>query len=908
MAQDQNRASARGAFAVYAASIGFFSLLVQVVAMRELLTSFFGNELVIGLVLADWLLLVALGAWLAGSLGLGRHSWHLAAGHVLLAGAMPFCIYVARAVGAHGWLPGLTVGPVQAALGAAQALLLPCLLLGAAFSMAVRFAETALGGGRDAAARTYALESLGAVAAGALFHFFLADHLVSAAIAVAMSVCALGVAALIAPPVSAGMRLRVLMAVGTAVVVAVPPAPMKAAQWLRRTSLQARWRGFDLVDSLNTRYGNIAVCRQGSQLAFFYDGLLAFTTEDLVASEELAHLALLAADLENGSGNVLVIGGAFGGLLREIAKHPVRRVDYMELDAQAVEFIEKHAGADEMRLLGPRLHLIHADPRAALAYGSARSYSAVILNLPPPHNAVVARLYSLEFLARHLLYCLDGPSDQPPGVVVVRLPAAQTNLSRERAMLHKSIYLALKRAFFDCDPLVAVGEAGVYLIARVGGWLESPAKVAELLQRRFDRRHIVTSFVTPPYIAYMLSPFRTEMYLHSLARVDVPPTSDRLPICYRHYLSLWTRQYSQRLSALLERAPRLVAALGWLLAGVVFALWVLAALGWLRPTLAAYTAIAACGFAEIAASFAIMLEFQIQAGYLFHQLGLLTGLFMGGLAVGSWLAAEGLRVRRGRTARAVRRLSAPTIAWVAAAAVAASFAAAALPGSGVGWPFALLVCILGAAPVAALAVALSAWRHLRSRRPNLARFAAKAFAAGAGFVVALLLLAAVGGRAGSILVAAAGLLLGMPTAVAVWLAALALRGRQAVVSELTQARPLLALSFGLLVAAVGLVAVLTAAGGLLRTASVSVVCGFASLYAGIAGGAIYALTVAMAGGETSPTASRIYAIDLVASSAGALAVAVFLVPVIGLPGTCGVIIAICAAGASAASAQRRRRG
>ncbi|MBC7288170.1 MAG: hypothetical protein H5T86_09040, partial [Armatimonadetes bacterium] len=852
------------AFVIYATSIGFFSLLVQVVLMRELLASFFGNELVIGILLADWLLLVALGAWLAGSFGLGVASWHLAAGHGLLAAAIPFSLYAARAVGAHGWLPGLTVGPFETALRAALALVFPCLALGAAFSMAVRFAETALGYGRASGARAYALESFGAVVGGILFHVYLADRLASSGIAVCLAISA----AVVGVAVSGRITVPRMAAAALTAALLMSLAP-RASRWLDVVSLRARWTGFHLLDSLNTRYGNIAVCRQDSQLAFYCDGLLSITTEDLVANEELAHLALLCADLERGSRRVLVIGGGFGGLLREIAKHPVSRVDYMDLDAQAVKFIEKYAGAEEERLLGNRLHLVHADARAALRGGPAQRYAAVIFNLPPPHNAVVARLYSVEFLRRSLLPHLQESRGGRAGVVVIRLPGAQTTLSRERAMLHKSIYLALKEALSGEDPVVAVGEGGVYLLASPGGLPADALHLVQLLIRRYQHRKLATSFLTPAQIGYMLNPFRVELYRRSLDQVDVPPTSDRLPICYRYYLSLWARQYSPKLAVALDRAPIVVETAGAVLLGCALFLALLATRTGLGSGAAASLVVATCGLAEMAASFLVMLEFQIHVGYLFHQLGLLTGLFMGGLALGSWLAAEGPNIASSPALRWAQRLTLPGVAWLAAAAVLAVLCIVVLPAGGQQWPARLATCLLGAVPWSLLALAVTAWHlwqrflgpahgdtdtatspHAPVQSPGLSRKSA-----GIGLVTAGVLLVAVGCWAsmsaarpvGQALVAT--VILGLPTGAVVWLSVLLL-GRPLVRgSAAASVRLRLVGCLGLLAVSMGPVAFLAAGGEVLDPAWVPSVCGFSSLYAGLAGGSVYALCVALAGGE-----------------------------------------------------------
>ncbi len=54
------------------AAVGFTSTIAQVVLLRELVATFYGNELLLGLILAAWLAWVAAGAW-----GLGARDWRL---------------------------------------------------------------------------------------------------------------------------------------------------------------------------------------------------------------------------------------------------------------------------------------------------------------------------------------------------------------------------------------------------------------------------------------------------------------------------------------------------------------------------------------------------------------------------------------------------------------------------------------------------------------------------------------------------------------------------------------------------------------------------------------------------------------------------------------------------------------
>ena len=53
--------------------IGFTAMITQIIMLRELLSVFHGNELIIGIALSNWMLLTGIGAYLGKFLRMKKH-------------------------------------------------------------------------------------------------------------------------------------------------------------------------------------------------------------------------------------------------------------------------------------------------------------------------------------------------------------------------------------------------------------------------------------------------------------------------------------------------------------------------------------------------------------------------------------------------------------------------------------------------------------------------------------------------------------------------------------------------------------------------------------------------------------------------------------------------------------------
>ena len=164
--------------------------------------------------------------------------------------------------------------------------------------------------------------------------------------------------------------------------------PLKASA-LHNRSLMVQWGALGLKTSRNSIYSNLTVVGGQSGYSFYSNGLHMFTVPNRASAEQVAHFPMLE---HPDPGKVLLIGGGVGGSLAEILKHPVKQVDYVELDPLVIdlarEWLSKlDKGEDLLAPLNdPRVKVANMDGRLFVKQ-SKQQYDVVILDLPEPFTA-----------------------------------------------------------------------------------------------------------------------------------------------------------------------------------------------------------------------------------------------------------------------------------------------------------------------------------------------------------------------------------------------------------------------------------------------------------------------------------------------------------------------------------------
>jgi len=655
---------------------GFSFTVLQILVIRELLVSFSGNELSVGLILGAWLLVQAAGSGLAGWLVRvlpARSRWYalVPAGLGLL--LFPTFVFVIRMRAMLGIVPGAAVGFLPT-FGAAFLVLAPVGLVGGgAFVVACRVLSNPA-----AAGRVYFLEAAGSILGGIAFTYLLLPLLTSTQIVLQI----IGLNALTAAawwlvkswvlpdapargkrslpradaageqsqPVSAGDAYRsrsiprsygaslAFFLLGLVGLVAIVVTILPLGPALHRSLVAGRWAPYSLAYEGNSPYGNVAVLASEGQVAVFTNGALVLTAPDpdAAAVEQLVHLPALF--LDDPPQRVLVIGGGPGGVLHEVERYSLVQLDYAEPDPWLIRAVEAvPTTLTTAELADPRLRLAAEDGRQ-FVQRAVGPYDLVLLNLPPPTTLVLNRLYTCEFMAQ-VRDCLA-----PRGILVITAPTARTYLAPAAAGLLASTQRTLAVAF-DHVRLVPADEQTLWLASS-----ENPLDLdAAALIRRWEERGLEGRVLRADYLRYLLDPAVVDELGARLAATPADINSDLVPAGLRHALAY----ESARLSPQLEPFFRLLGELrGWHVAAGVVLLAVAGLWFGRKRRLVAIVAVSTTGLVGMTASVLVLLTFQVLYGSLYQQVGLLTTAFMAGLSLG----ALGMTTWAGRLRRLRRVL------------------------------------------------------------------------------------------------------------------------------------------------------------------------------------------------------------------------------------------------------------
>ncbi len=565
---------------------GISSVVTQLLTIREFLTQFQGNEIVIALIFFNWLILGGIGTLLARVVvndPAKSTATILAWLSLALSTLAVLQILAIRQLRDMVFIQGSSVGFYPTWLFSFLTLIPYCLLLGFVlpYSLFVLRADTADYPG----ARIYITDNIGDISGGALFSFVLVFWVPPlTALFLAHLPLLIAIYLLLAalrrnnPGLLTAVVLVTAILGGSIGLEHVTPAPVPGK----------------LVYYRETRYGRLAVRQDREQFTLFEDGVPVSSSQNRSIAEETIHYPLSQLDAID---HVLLIS-AEGGVMGELEKYLIESVDYVELDpaVAAVQFrfdlIKKIRG----------LTVIHQDGRAYLSQ-SNKTYDAIIVNLPEPNTFQVNRFYTDGFFAMAAKHLAPG------GVLSFSMGGFDNYLAEPQRQKLSSLYNTAA-AYFK-NVLLLPGQKVFFLCRNSELTTGIPAVL--------EQKGIATAYISG-YFDGNVSPARIDR-LNKLMDPSTPRNVDNSPYLMRLMFSQWFAKY--------QTSP-----LGFFLVIAILTLIYL-----LRVSREEFV-LFSTGCMTMGSEILVIFAFQIYFGYIYLQIGIIVTVFLAGLLPGAWLGSR----------------------------------------------------------------------------------------------------------------------------------------------------------------------------------------------------------------------------------------------------------------------------
>ncbi len=610
--------------------IGASGLIAQVIVARELLVSFYGNELTLGIILANWMLLEAAGVYFLGraSERIRNKSALLVALQLVFVCGFYAAVYFSRTfkyfsgaffgqgmgLGSIYFYSFLAMFPVAFSHGA---------LFGLACAIFPKDSQKPyLGIGK-----VYSWETLGSILGGVLLTYILIPFFNSFRLAQLIGLLNLFIAFIYIRPLKSP---RVRYGLGGILFFCLILFIFFSPDRLQGKSLSLQYKKDEVVDYRNSIYANIVVTRYSSQETLFYNGIPSITVPDpdLSSIEAFGHLPLLFCSVPR---KVLLIGSGLGGLIGEILKHPVSKLDYLEIDPQILEALKTvNPGHIAREVSDRRLKIVNRDSRNFLR-DTREKYDLILLGSTGPSDLVSNRLFSEEFFA------LAKSHLEKEGVIAFRLNGSLTYLSRQLLDLNFSIINSLKSSFANYR--VIPGDLNLIL----GSDSSEIERGADEISRRIRLLGLQTKTLVPSYLRLLLDKQRLEWFNNASLEATSKKNRDFTPVALFQSLLIWNRQFSPFTEKFFFSLSRFDLLKSGLAVAVIFCLFLFAAGSKKNKrsnNLSLAYCLAATGFWGMLVNLALVFAFQVYFGYIYKALGLLIAVFMSGIALSSGMAVR----------------------------------------------------------------------------------------------------------------------------------------------------------------------------------------------------------------------------------------------------------------------------
>jgi len=629
--------------------VGCYATIAQVLIIREFLVVFFGSELCIGIILGTWFFGVASGAATGGRI-VGRLKNHLSAFIILLlimCAILPLELILIRVLRLILNVPAGQYIPILSLLLSSLCIITPLsFTIGLIFPIGCKVIR---GFTHDSAADigfVYILESVGSLIGGLLFTFVLITRFQPFTIALIFNcILFLNLFLMFQLPDRGfskkrkstaffvrGKSLVCLLLLFVTFILLVFGVVNRVDNYFVNVRWSSSNPSIELLESIDSRYENIVVGVRGEQYSVFGNGQFNFAFPDEYANSQIAHLVMTQ---HPDPKRVLLIGGGMGGLIREMLKHPIEKLDYIELDPALTESIKKYLPpVEEEALSDKRVNIFHTDGRYYVKKTKTEEgYDLIFVNIPDPSTAFLNRFYTVQFFQEGNNILADN------GVFSIEISSAVNYMGEEVVNYTGSIYQTLHSVFPHV--IISPGQTNYYFASNSSDTVTFDIAT---LTKRYVERGVRSAFFSEHVFDTLLLPERVRFVADEIeSRKDLMVNTDAKPVTYFLNLMLWDKLTGSKLGGILKWLKNshvktvLIPILIFIVCRFAY-VTVFRRSPDAQQRFNSIAAIVTTGFAGMALEIILIFAFQNIYGYVYENIGLLIAVFMFGMALGGGIS------------------------------------------------------------------------------------------------------------------------------------------------------------------------------------------------------------------------------------------------------------------------------
>ncbi len=607
---------------------GAGGILGQLVLLRELMITFYGNELTLGLILANWLLLEAAGSFISSRISFKNAEYRYKLLMILYALLLPLAIYLSRGIDNFLFvlIPGETASLFQ--LFFASFLLSGVSLIhGALFPVSVELLKKHLREqNRSSAGTVYLREIAGTLTGGVLFSLILVNFFDSFQIVLAVSLLHLLGCFLLYRIFSVQTKKQIfLLSVFMVIFLFISLLSFPFLRdFLHSNSLLQQFAEENIIHYENTVYGNIVISYSRGEYTVYYDGRPLFTdpSYDKYQTADFVHLTAVShPDPEN----VLILGNGMGGIINELKKHRFKEIVYVELDGRLPQLgkeipftlVSKELDIEELIIekKDARFYLNKTD----------KKFDLILIGFLEPETLQANRLFTVEFFSQ----VKDKLTET--GVFAFTLPGSLSYLNPELVKYNSSLYYTVTDVFEYVETIP--GDRNIFLSSNLPISLQT-----ELMAKRLNDRGVEAGFITVDYLNYKLAEERRQWLINTIKETKAEINRDFKPTAFFQALTYWGRAFAPRVEKYFTYLQELsflktVIILGGtgLLILLLFKIFIPG-----KDSRLIYAA-GTTGMSGMAFDILLLFVFQVLYGYVYQMMGFLVASFMGGMFLGAFL-------------------------------------------------------------------------------------------------------------------------------------------------------------------------------------------------------------------------------------------------------------------------------